>query len=318
VSVQDLDLVVTFLDVGHGDAVIIRFREGHQVRTIVIDGGGPSRAGELLEYLLRNTITMVDLLVATHVDRNHIAGLLPVAESDRVTIHNFWGPGCASTKPSVKGLRTGDERAYQRLYSRIAQRVRPEHIACPTRGVPLPGIFAEASIAALNPPKANVLKPVPPDAPPKKPAELAFEQNELSLVLHLECHGIRVLLPGDVEGAFWAAAATDPDLQRYLDVNIFKVPNYGRPGMPDAVASFLRTEYAVFSLGAKEDGGPSPEALSLMKQIDAEVLCTEHETGSAFCGNPHCHAASGGQNIIFCRRRGDHSYSTSAYFCPLR
>jgi beta-lactamase superfamily II metal-dependent hydrolase len=319
VSVQELDLVVAFLDVGHGDSTIVRFREGHQVRTLVVDGGGPSRSGELLSYLLRNAITTVDLLVATHIDRSHITGLIPVAESERVTIHNFWGPSCESTQPSVPGLRLADERAYQRLYSKLTERVRPEHILCPTRGMPLPPLFSDATLTVLNPVRANLLRPAPSDVPPKKPAEFMIEQNEASLVLHMEVHGIRLLLGADIEGHFWAAALNDSELQRFLDVNIFKMPNYGRPsGFPPPVAQVVRTEYAVFSIGAQEDKQPSADVVTLLRDIQAEVLCTEHAAGNTFCGNAHCHAAHGGQNVVFCRRKGDHSYSTSAYCCPLQ
>ncbi|MFP4057100.1 MAG: ComEC/Rec2 family competence protein [Candidatus Brocadiia bacterium] len=316
-SVEELDVVLTFLDVGHGDATVLRFREGHNVRTVVVDGGGPDHSGDLLDYLLRNTITTIDLMVATHVDRNHVAGLIPVVESDRVAVHNFWGPGCESTQPSVPGLRTPDERTYQRLYARVNQALRPEHILCPTRGMPLPALSTAARFTVLNPARANVLKPTPENAPQKKPAELALEQNELATVLHIECYGLNILLASDVEGPFWDTAAADADLQRLLEVDVLKAPNYGRAsGLPRAAAGVLRTGYAVFSLGAETDGEPSEEAIALMRQIGAEVICTEHAPDNGFCGSPTCPAARGGQNVVFCRRRGDSSYSTSAYFCP--
>lgn len=317
-SVQDLDLAVTFLDVGHGDAIIIRFREDHQVRTIVVDGGGPARGGRLLAYLLRNGVTTVDLVVATHVDRNHVAGLLPLAESQQVAIESFWGPACESAQPSVPGLSLPDELVYQRLFSRIRGRVRPERIFNPVRGMPLPAHFREAQITVLNPPVPNVLAIPSKDAPPKQPALFVAEQNQLSVVLHIACHGIRLLLGADAQAPFWTAAASDPELQRFLDVNILKVPHYGRPtGLPAAVADALHTEYAVFSLCAKLDKQPSETVLALFRDMRSEVLCTEHAATNSFCTNPHCHAANGGQNIVFCRCRGDSSYSTSAYFCPL-
>lgn len=317
-SVQDLDLAVTFLDVGHGDAIIVRFREERQVRTIVVDGGGPAHGGRLLAYLLRNGVATVDLMVATHVDRNHIAGLLPVAESDKVAIENFWGPGSDSAQPSVAGLNLPDERAYQRLFSRICSRVKPERVFCPVRGVPLPELFRDAQLTVLNPQVPNVLAPLPNDAPARQAAHFLAEQNELSIVLHVESHGIRLLLGGDAQGPFWAAAAADPTTQRYLDVNILKVPHYGRAaGLAAAAGGVLHTEYAVFSLSAKADKQPSESVLALFREMGCEVLCTEHAAENSFCANPHCHAAKGGQNIVFCRCRGDASYSTSAYFCPL-
>ncbi len=318
VSVQDLDLAVTFLDVGHGDAIVVRFREDRQVRTIVVDGGGPARGGRLLAYLLRNGVTTVDLLVATHMDRNHVAGLLPVAESEQVAIESFWGPGCESAQPSVPGLSLPDERVYQRLFSRIRSRVRPERIFSPVRGAPLPALFRDAQVAVLNPPVLNFLAVPPKDAPPKQPVLFVAEQNQLSAVLHIECHGIRLLLGSDAQAPFWTAALGDTELQRYLDVNILKVPHYGRPtGLPAAAAGVLHAEYAVFSLGAKVDKQPSDAVLALFRDMRSEVLCTEHAAPNTFCSNAHCHAANGGQNIVFCRCRGDSSYSTSAYFCPL-
>ncbi len=317
-SVQELDLVVGFLDVGHGDSAIVRFREDHQVKTIVVDGGGPAHSGVLLAYLLRNGITTVDLLVASHIDRQHIAGLLRVVESGQITVQNFWGPACESAQPSVAGLRVPDERAYQRLYSRIRGSLRPEAIFCPVARAPVPPLFAEAAITVLNPPVPNVLKAPPAGAPPRDAKQLLAEQNDLALVLHIESYGIRVLLGSDAQAPFWAAVASDPTLSRYLDVNILKVPNYGRAsGLPPAVAGALHTEYAVFSLDAKHDREPAAEVLAPLREMGAEVLCTEHAAGSSFCANAHCHAANGGQNIVFARCRGDSSYSTSAYYCPL-
>lgn len=317
-SVEELDLVVAFLNVGHGDAIVARFREGREVRTIVVDGGGPDHSGDLLGYLLRNAITAVDLMVASHIDRSHVAGLVPVAESSRITIHNYWGPSSESTKATAPGLRTADERAYQRLYAAVSKRLRPEQILCPTRDMVLPSLFEECSITVLNPAAPNVLRPSAAAETPPAPAELAAEQNDLSLVLFLECHRLRILLPGDVEGSFWTELAADPDSQRYLELDILKVPNYGRhSSLPPEIASVLRTEYAVFSLGREIDRRPSPDAIRIMQETGAEVICTQHADKNSFCRNPHCPAASHGQNIVFCRCRGDASYSTSAYSCPL-
>ncbi len=317
-SVQELDLAATFLDVGHGDAAVVRFRDGHQVRTMVVDGGGPAHGGRLLAYLLRNGITVVDLLVATHVDRNHIAGLLQVAESDRVAVQAFWGPACESAQPSVAGQRLPDERAYQRLYSRLHGRLGPERMFNPVRGEPVPALFSDIGLTVLHPAVPNILAAPPKDAPAQQPAAFLHQQNELALVLHVECHGLRLLLASDAQGSLWTDALNDPRLQRRLEVNILKVPHYGRAaGFPAAAAQVLHTEYAVFSISAKADKQPSQDVVAILHEMRAEVLCTEHAAENTFCANPHCHAATGGQNIVFSKCHGDSSYSTSAYLCPI-
>lgn len=318
-SVEDVDVVASFLDIGHGDAVAIRFREGHELRTIVVDGGGPEHSDVLLAYLLDNTIARIDLLVASHIDRNHIAGLIPVVESERLTIQNFWGPACESAQPSVQGLRTSDERTYQRLYSRITQRVRAEHILCPTRGMPLPTLFRDCTLTVLNPIRQNVLSPPADDAPKKKPADIAVEQNELSLVLHVECHGLSLLLASDLAGHAFAGLVSDPTVRDFLSVDILKVAHYGRAGsVGGTLTQALRDRCAaVLSTAARDDRGVSAETLSVLQDVRAELFCTAHTASSVFCRNPHCRAANGGQNVVFFYRRGAPSFTPSADACVL-
>jgi len=318
-SVEDIDVVASFLDVGHGDAVVIRFREGHELRTIVVDGGGPEHSDVLLSYLLDNTVARIDLLVASHIDRNHVAGMIPVVESERLTIQNFWGPACESARPSVQGLRTSDERTYQRLYSRITQRVRAEHILCPTRGMPLPTLFRDCALTVLNPIRQNVLTPPADDAPAKKPADIAIEQNELSLVLHIECHGLSLLLTSDLGGHSFAGMVADAGIREFLSVDIMKVAHYGRAGSAGgALTQALRDRCAaVLSAAPNDDRGVSPETLSVLQEVRAELFCTAHTPGNAFCHNPHCRAANGGQNIVFFYRRGAPSFTPSADACVL-
>lgn len=316
-SVHDLDLTAAFLDVGHGDAIVIRARDGREVRTIVVDGGGPTHQDDLASYLLSNGITTVDLLVATHIDRNHIAGLLRVVETDGITIGSFWGPGCESAQPSVPGLRFSDERLYQRLFSRVCDRARAGHVLTPVRGMQVPEIFSEIAITVLNPPVPNLQKAPPKDAPAKSPADFLREQNELATVLQIECRGLRILLASDAQGSFWSDVLADPALQRYLDADILKMPFYGLPGsLPPPVAAVVHTAYAVFSIDARGDKQPAGDVVGALRDMRAEVLCTEHAPENTFCANPHCQAANGGQNIVFCRARGEASYSTGAYFCP--
>lgn len=318
-SVEELDLIVTFLNVGHGDAAVLRFREGPELRTVVVDGGGPRHPDALLAYLLRNMVTRIDLLVATHINRNHVAGLLPVVESERLTIGNFWGPACESAQPSVGGLRTPDERTYQRLYARITQRVRPEHILCPHRGMPLPTLFRDCTLTVLNPLRQNVLRPPPDDEPQRTPAELAAEQNELSVVLHIECHGLRLLLTSDLDGPPLAGMVGDPTLADYMDIDILKVPHYGRshhaaPALRDALRGHCA---AVLSIAASDATAVSRDLLAALQGLRAEVFATQHSPADIFCANPHCRAARGGQNVVFFYRRGAASFTPSADACVL-
>lgn len=73
---------IHFLDVGQGDAIALRTREG---RWVVIDTGPPP-GGRLVQSLLRLGVARIDLLVLSHPDLDHIGGAMdlldaiPVAE----------------------------------------------------------------------------------------------------------------------------------------------------------------------------------------------------------------------------------------------
>ncbi len=70
-------LEVSFLDVGQGDAILIETPDGHQM---LVDGGRDTtvlaRLGEEMEYFDKG----IDIVVATHPDLDHIAGLVDVLE----------------------------------------------------------------------------------------------------------------------------------------------------------------------------------------------------------------------------------------------
>jgi competence protein ComEC len=69
-------LTVSFLDIGQGDAILVQAPGGRQV---LIDGGPADggilrRLGEVLPWYDRS----IDVVIPTHPDADHIAGLLPV------------------------------------------------------------------------------------------------------------------------------------------------------------------------------------------------------------------------------------------------
>ena len=69
------DLATHFIDVGQGDSVFIQAPTGQGV---LYDGGRKSQVP--LEYLKSLSITQVDLVIASHQDADHIAGLAAVVD----------------------------------------------------------------------------------------------------------------------------------------------------------------------------------------------------------------------------------------------
>ena len=70
------DLKIHFIDVGQGDACLIRTPYN---KTILIDGGGSKNSEEfdvgkntLLPYLLDRRITKIDYIMISHFDSDHV------------------------------------------------------------------------------------------------------------------------------------------------------------------------------------------------------------------------------------------------------
>ena len=81
-STDDNLLTVAFLDVGQGDAIFIETPDGVQV---LIDGGPDSSALRELARQMSHLDRTIDIVLATHSDKDHIGGLIDVLSRYEVT-----------------------------------------------------------------------------------------------------------------------------------------------------------------------------------------------------------------------------------------
>jgi competence protein ComEC len=88
---------VTFVDVGQGDAVLVRDPSG---LVAVIDGGRDPVAFD--DALRRYGVRKIDLLVVTHGDDDHVGGLREVF--DRVAVGRMWVPKHPDLGPILHDL----------------------------------------------------------------------------------------------------------------------------------------------------------------------------------------------------------------------
>lgn len=77
VSEQDGQLVVSYIDVGQGDATLISKKGFH----MLIDAGNNGAGSDVVHYLKGQGVQKLDILVGTHPDADHIGGLDTVMEN---------------------------------------------------------------------------------------------------------------------------------------------------------------------------------------------------------------------------------------------
>jgi competence protein ComEC len=247
---RDRALVVVGLDVGQGDAVVLRFPDG---KTALVDGGDRTAefdygARVILPYLRHEGIERLDLVVGTHAHGDHLGGLVSVLEGIEVAHY-------------LDGGQQADGWIPRRIQEVVAER-RIGYIR----------LTAGDSLAGLGGTGVLVLHPTPEfvTADGASPHGL----NNGSVVLRLTYGAISLLLTGDVE------AETDQALGRWserLRARVLKVAHHGSPtSSSPAFLAAVQPGLALVSVGeGNRFGHPSAAVLGRYLDRGTEVLRTD-------------------------------------------
>ncbi|MGQ9780308.1 MAG: DNA internalization-related competence protein ComEC/Rec2 [Bacillota bacterium] len=234
------DLTVTFLDVGQGDAVLIRAPGG---RTALVDGGEDEAGEKVLSYLRRMGTNRLDLVVLSHPHSDHVGGLAAVVEE--IPVGMVLDPGWSH--PSA---------TYRRFL-----------LAVKAKGIPWRRARRGLRFTLGREVTGEVLYPLP-DAP--EPEDL----NDGSLVIVLRYREQALMLPGDLGVEGEAALLAQGGLPR---VTVLKVAHHGSAGSTsEAWLAALRPKAAVISVGRRNPfGHPHRETLARLAAAGVKVYRTD-------------------------------------------
>ena len=250
-ALRSRDLEIVFLDVGQGDAALVRFPNG---KTMVVDGGERSEyfdCGEqvLLPFLRYMGVRRVDVVVASHPHNDHIGGLVALLE--QMEVGHFLDSG--------QGYGSWTARRLQEL---IAE-----------RGVRYHRVSAGDSLAGLGGVAGLVLHPTADfvDADGSAP----FGLNNGSVAFSLQHGAVRVLFTGDVE------QETDLAILAWgsrLQAQLLKVAHHGsRTSSQPLFVAAVAPAVAVMSLGeGNKFKHPAPEVVARYVGHGVRVLRTDH------------------------------------------
>ena len=242
------DLEVVLIDVGQGDAILIRTPEKH---AILLDAGPRSEkfdAGEriVIPYLLHNRIGQLDALLITHEDQDHIGG----ARAVLANIPTDWvGVPAVGERLENEDWQEGLPMEQLNQSGKLQMLQMGDHIE----------LDSGAWLEVLGPPV--ILKGTRSDA------------NNNSLVLKLHYLGHSVLLTADMGlEEMEEIYETGVDLEN----NIFKVPHHGsRFSVDKTWLDEIHPQAVCISVGKNTFGHPSPEVLAYWEERHIPVLRTD-------------------------------------------
>ena len=248
-------LTVHFLDVGQGDAAVLR--TPHH-RWIVIDGGPrtpESDAGRrvVVPFLRRQGAGRLAVVVATHGDADHLGGLPAVV--DALDPELVLEPGEPLGRPLYLEFLAAVEASDARWHAaRAGDRVEVDGV----------------TLEVLSPDSLWLALPL--------------DVNEHGVVLRVTFGAVRLLFQADaglpVEGRL--AGTVGP-------VELLKVGHHGsRSATSDAWLAELRPHEAVISVGRRNHyGHPAPEVLERLARHGVTILRTDERGTITFATDGH-------------------------------
>jgi len=238
-------LVVSFLDVGQGDAILITAPNRNQV---LIDGGPNQSVVRALGQVMPFFDHSLDLVIASHPDQDHIGGLPEVFS--RYQISGFLEPKFPAKTTIYKNLqvKVKAEKATH-LIAQIGTKII---------------LGRDISIEVLS---AKPWQLGPRGGQP--------DTNNSSIVARLTYASTTFLFMGDLPTkASDQLAWSNPEK---IKVNVLKVSHHGAKSSNSL--TFLKTakpEFAIISVGADNRyGHPSAETLGWLKTVGAQTLQTK-------------------------------------------
>jgi len=248
-------LTVVFLDAGQGDAIFIEAPNGNQV---LIDGGPNKSVLRQLSKVMPFYDRSIDIVIATHPDKDHIGGLPDVLQ--RYTVDFILESGAKND--------TGISRAFE---SAILQNK-------------IKRIFAkrEMAITLGDDVFLNIL------FPDRNVSEV--ESNTASIVAQLVYKNTEFMFTGD-------SPKTIEEYLVFLDgeklrSDVLKVGHHGsKTSSSESFVGYVSPEYAIISAGADNSyGHPHKEVVEILNQFGSVILNTKDNGAIIF--------KSDGENIV--------------------
>ena len=242
-------LSVHIIDVGQGDCILIQTPEE---KNILVDGGDENTYKIIKTYLKLNKVKKLDIVIATHLDKDHIGSL-----DDIIT--NF----------NVNKVYTPDQKDDSSHYYNLVK-------ACKNKNLKINYLGKDDSIKISNDTVINVLSP----------SYIQDNNNQNSIVFNLEYKDMDFLFTGDCEEPNEIEIVNSFELD---NIDFLKVAHHGSNS--SSTENFIKDitpSIAVISCGYKNQyGHPHKSTLDTLKKYGAKTIRTDINGDLVFYSDGH-------------------------------
>ena len=271
-------LEVTCLDVGQGDAALLRLPDGV---SCLVDGGSSSesklwqyRIGQAVKYY---GVSALDYIFLSHADGDHISGIKEYLEEydpgfagenvHGVTLRNLVLPPTADPEDFAKLRELAQEKGIRVLRMEAGAAIGT---AQKLNDADTQSILGNTDVVQADAgQKAGwSIRCLAPDE-----ESLTGDSNEDSMVLMLQYGEFRMLFTGDLEGtAEQSLAASGAN----LSADVLKVGHHGsKNASSEAFLEQVSPQVAVISCGANNSyGHPAQETMERLRDAGCRILQT--------------------------------------------
>jgi competence protein ComEC len=234
-------LEIDFLDVGQGDAIFIQAPNGNQ---ILLDAGPNKKVLSELGKVMPFYDRKIDLIIESHPDNDHIAGLISVFE--RYKVGAIMDSGVVADTP-----------VYKELENEIKNTGTRKILA--TRGMRVnmgDGVYLDVLLPVVN--NSNL------------------SSHNGMVVLKLNYGDNSFLLAGDMESKMEKYLLT---IDKNIKSDVLKIGHHGsKTSTSEAFLGYVSPQYAVISVGADNRyGHPHQEILDRLNQFGIPILRTDQQ-----------------------------------------
>lgn len=295
----NMGLLIDMIDVGQGDSFLLTIDGPTGEAYVLIDAGLPDAGAKVLSYIQRYASAGLDMVIATHIDNDHVGGMAtvltdaPFKSGARFVLNvppaikNHWTP-VRGTLEKYKGVvsfrRVIDAVDTVSTLSSLANRrglVSTEALQGRSWGC------GEVNLNVLNPTPARLASAWEEnnldryiqsgwDAQFVSVLESVAEapstsaENDSSIVIEILLRGKPVALMSSDAGAAVLKEITQGKRYPFL-----KVPHHGSDtGLDEGLIRQISPVNAAIPVGENPHGHPSTEILDLLRDCGARTYCS--------------------------------------------